>query len=32
MDVFLPVGSPVRVKVGESVVAGVTVLAELPGT
>ena len=32
MDVFVPVGSPVRVKVGESVVAGVSVLAELPGT
>ena len=32
MDVFVPVGSPVRVKVGESVVAGVTVMAELPGT
>ncbi|HEX6629922.1 MAG TPA: phosphatidylserine decarboxylase family protein [Gemmatimonadaceae bacterium] len=29
MDVFLPVGSPVRVRVGENVVAGVTVLAEL---
>lgn len=30
MDIFLPVGSPVRVRVGENVVAGVTVLAELP--
>lgn len=29
MDVFLPVGSPVRVKVGDGVVAGVTVIAEL---
>ena len=30
MDVFLPLGSPVRVKVGDNVVAGVSVLAELP--
>jgi phosphatidylserine decarboxylase len=29
MDIFLPVGSPVRVRVGDNVVAGVTVLAEL---
>ncbi len=30
MDVFLPVGTPVKVKVGDAVVAGVSVLAELP--
>jgi phosphatidylserine decarboxylase len=30
MDVFLPVGSVARVSVGENVIAGVTVLAELP--
>ena len=30
MDVFLPLIAVVRVKVGEKVVAGVTVLAELP--
>lgn len=29
MDVFLPVGTPVRVRVGDNVVAGVTVVAEL---
>ena len=32
MDVFLPMGSPVRVRVGENVSAGVTVLAELGGS
>lgn len=32
MDVFLPPGTPVRVQVGEAVVAGQTVLAELPAT
>ncbi|HEU4630837.1 MAG TPA: phosphatidylserine decarboxylase family protein [Gemmatimonadaceae bacterium] len=32
MDVFIPVGSAVRVRVGDNVVAGVTVLAELAGT
>lgn len=31
MDVFLPPGSPVRVRVGDAVVAGQTVLADLPG-
>lgn len=31
VDVFLPVGSPLRVKVGENSVAGVTVLGELTG-
>lgn len=30
MDVFLPPGSPVRVRVGDAVVAGQTVLADLP--
>jgi phosphatidylserine decarboxylase len=30
MDVFLPPGSPVRVKVGDAVVSGVSVIAELP--
>ena len=30
VDVFVPVGSPVRVRVGDGVKAGVTVLAELP--
>lgn len=30
VDVFLPVGSAVRVKVGDVTTAGVTVLAELP--
>ena len=30
MDVFVPVGSPVRVRVGDHVQAGVTVLAGLP--
>jgi phosphatidylserine decarboxylase len=30
MDVFLPLGTPVRVRVGDGVLAGTTVLAELP--
>lgn len=30
MDVFLPPGSPVRVKVGDAVLSGTTVLADLP--
>lgn len=30
MDVFVPTGSPVRVKPGDVVLAGTTVLAELP--
>lgn len=30
VDVFVPAGSPVRVKVGDLTVAGVSVLAELP--
>lgn len=30
MDVFLPLGSPVRVRVGDPALAGTTVLAELP--
>jgi phosphatidylserine decarboxylase len=30
VDVFLPVGSTVRAKLGDVTTAGVTVLAELP--
>jgi phosphatidylserine decarboxylase len=30
VDVFIPLGSKLRVKVGDITVAGVTVLAELP--
>jgi phosphatidylserine decarboxylase len=30
VDVFLPVGSPIRVKEGQLTTAGVTILAELP--
>jgi phosphatidylserine decarboxylase len=30
VDVFVPTGSTVRVKLGDLPVAGVTVLAELP--
>lgn len=30
VDVFVPAGTPVRVKVGQATFAGVTVLAELP--
>jgi phosphatidylserine decarboxylase len=31
VDVFVPVTSTIRVKIGEKPVAGTTVLAELPG-
>jgi phosphatidylserine decarboxylase len=32
VDVFVPPGSTVHVKVGDATVAGTTLIAELPGT
>lgn len=31
MDLFLPPGSPIRVRIGDRVTAGETIIAELPG-